>query len=1306
MAEDPQLAPTAVPVTTLKRLDEASLANEGLSKLLNFFNPLYLGFKADEKIIQLNIPFIQGEGDQINFYDLHLQAELPERSSTPPLSIADLDALVDEIVVWLRQHADEYPLILDTVRQEIFNIPLLRGENTVIVADLLQEDRLKELEVKVALLLAAIQRQLGQPVTVAEEDTVADTSAEATTTADDGTQAGAVAAAAAALVVGQGSATDQASGETATDQATESTPTQSPREPQVIVPDIPQRFQPQDWARIGPYEKQVYAYKAISVHSGFLYNQIRSYVYNVYGLDPAEYGNFPPYLEYELRQAIIQQLYQLNPEELKTLDRFTLGRSIFEKLILRNPRTLALIETHIVQNVKPKDQAKLVGNMDPLQVWAQASEAEKTAFARQIAAGVETVAKSQDQATDESNKVASSESFANLETAASLKLFSRGLVESDNEFIQSVQTVRGIEQTEALKIRHLVTSYIQTTGLDPEVFLQNRSAHELSTLFQVPIRNDLTPEELNHLKIAITAYWQYQLQQLAALTKNTIQPDKELVEAVNNNTLTEENLVHLAADTVQFDVESSQENIDPRLYAIASLVGPVANLPETDLTALRLQLRDLYNGNDAQVNTALSQIQVIQKAQQADMAAHLSQNLTAKDLSVLYHRSPAPPQPKSETGEPVEVTENYIERLSLDQRREIAESVLSVYTIQNAYLALNDYIDEQLNLEAAAAGMTAVALSEELAQDYFNQTYLASPDVTAVQRPGNRLMSSVRRGRQGGATARMRQLRQARQSFKRVATLGKTARALKAGSTLLAPTPAGLAGAAIGGLLGATGNKEAGDKIQTAITIGTIVGGIGSAIGGVMAALGPVAVFIGGAILGPAAFGAVSSALKGFGSLANSTFVQPVLGTGAAAGTPLTASGLASMAKPAAGLGAAEAGIGAAEAGTGGLGASAGAAGAGGGIIGNFSIAPVATVGAVGGTMVAAAIVSITSQATFLNPMDATIGTGDTAKLEITKRVSPSSDIQANQEITYTLLIRANTSEEEGAITEITVEDELEDGKIQPNSIVLSNLTPPTSCVVDNLKISCTLPDLSSGQTVEISYTARTLNDPSIIQPDGKTPIQNLAFVRGMLNGEELRDDTSNTANSDGAAIANASFENVSKLGKGWWSFYNYHPDYPNLFDLAQWQNRGFGVPPCTTNCPSTYLEGGREATTGSPTAMYWCTWNVVHSYNNAGRPFVNPASPGAVLGVGGMRQWFTTNGIHIENPTYQDIQVGDVAFFGKGDRFSAHVAIVGRVSPVSVTTYDSNNYRIDVTYSIGPDGRPQPLGSSGVTLNGVGRLR
>lgn len=1068
MAEDPQLAPTAVPVTTLKRLDEASLANEGLSKLLNFFNPLYLGFKADEKIIQLNIPFIQGEGDQINFYDLHLQAELPERSSTPPLSIADLDALVDEIVVWLRQHAEEYPLVLETVRQEIFNIPLLRGENTVIVADLLQEDRLKELEVKVALLLAAIQRQLGQPVTVAEEDTVADTAAGATTTADDGTQAGAVAAAAAALVVGQGSATDQASGETATDQATESTPTQSPREPQVIVPDIPQRFQPQDWARIGPYEKQVYAYKAISVHSGFLYNQIRSYVYNVYGLDPAEYGNFPPYLEYELRQAIIQQLYQLNPEELKTLDRFTLGRSIFEKLILRNPRTLALIETYIVQNVKPKDQAKLVGNMDPLQVWAQASEAEKTAFARQIAAGVETVAKSQDQATDESNKVASSESFANLETAAGLKLFSRGLVESDNEFIQSVQTVRGIEQTEALKIRHLVTSYIQTTGLDPEVFLQNRSAHELSTLFQVPIRNDLTPEELSRLKIAITAYWQYQLQQLAALTKNTIQPDKELVEAVNNNTLTEENLVHLAADTVQFDVESSQENIDPRLYAIASLVGPVANLPETDLTALRLQLRDLYNGNDAQVNTALSQIQVIQKAQQADMAAHLSQNLTAKDLSVLYHRSPAPPQPKSETGEPVEVTENYIERLSLDQRREIAESVLSVYTIQNAYLALNDYIDEQLNLEAAAAGMTAVALSEELAQDYFNQTYLTSPDVAAAGGPGDRLMSSVRRGRQGGAIQRMRQLRQARQSFKRAATLGKTARALKAGSTLLAPTPAGLAGAAIGGLLGATGNKEAGDKIQTAITIGTIVGGIGSAIGGVMAALGPVAVFIGGAILGGGTLGAVSSALKGFGSLANSTFVQPVLGTGAAAGTPLTASGLASMAKPAAGLGAAEAGIGAAEAGAGGLGTGAGATGTSGGIIGNFSIAPVATVGAVGGTMVAAAIVSITSQATFLDPARFAEIVGESSPyVEVTKTVNPSVvENNTTFSATYTITI---SPKENYVVTPLP--DETTDVFTYVGGEALT-LTAP----IEDIKQQLGSEPINPGESRQITYTVENIS--------------------------------------------------------------------------------------------------------------------------------------------------------------------------------------------------------------------------------------
>jgi hypothetical protein len=111
------------------------------------------------------------------------------------------------------------------------------------------------------------------------------------------------------------------------------------------------------------------------------------------------------------------------------------------------------------------------------------------------------------------------------------------------------------------------------------------------------------------------------------------------------------------------------------------------------------------------------------------------------------------------------------------------------------------------------------------------------------------------------------------------------------------------------------------------------------------------------------------------------------------------------------------------------------------------------------------------------------------------------------------------------------------------------------------------------------------------------------------------------------------------------------------------------------------------------------------------------------------MRKYFRTQqeyvGVYLENddgsntsisdsqlkgsrPKIQDAKIGDVAFLQKGSisnyDLDAHVAIVINITSTSITTCDSNNYAIRVTYAVNPStGAIEPLGS--IYINGFGRL-
>ncbi|MEN8253119.1 MAG: hypothetical protein ABFQ62_01945 [Patescibacteria group bacterium] len=200
-----------------------------------------------------------------------------------------------------------------------------------------------------------------------------------------------------------------------------------------------------------------------------------------------------------------------------------------------------------------------------------------------------------------------------------------------------------------------------------------------------------------------------------------------------------------------------------------------------------------------------------------------------------------------------------------------------------------------------------------------------------------------------------------------------------------------------------------------------------------------------------------------------------------------------------------------------------------------------------------------------------------------------------------------------------------------------------------------------------------------------------------------------------GDDVADASWEIVSGLQRGWWGFFNYHTEYPQHFMENEYRitpdengNSATNILPCPDanyeddTCP----DAEKSAQMGAPNIMFWCTWNVIYSFEAAGTPI-----PSHLTGVGGMRNWFIENGTHITDPNIDQIKRGDVAFFEKdterGFDYSAHVAIVGVIDVAkngdgTITTYDSNNIKEEMTYTV-TDGVIE--GKGRIRLNGVARL-
>ncbi len=171
--------------------------------------------------------------------------------------------------------------------------------------------------------------------------------------------------------------------------------------------------------------------------------------------------------------------------------------------------------------------------------------------------------------------------------------------------------------------------------------------------------------------------------------------------------------------------------------------------------------------------------------------------------------------------------------------------------------------------------------------------------------------------------------------------------------------------------------------------------------------------------------------------------------------------------------------------------------------------------------------------------------------------------------------------------------------------------------------------------------------------------------------------------------IAKTAIEISNGLEQRWWKYYNYHPNWPELFDFELYNS----YTPKTGESILGYAEPdyfvalkkrGRERNGAD---LFWCTWLVVKTYQENSLPVSTN------LSVHGMRgEWPTkvNEVIKNENLDAEEIPLGSAVFIGVENPESGddHVAIACNIDLNSdgtgtFTTCDSNNFRTQVNYNI-----------------------
>lgn len=146
----------------------------------------------------------------------------------------------------------------------------------------------------------------------------------------------------------------------------------------------------------------------------------------------------------------------------------------------------------------------------------------------------------------------------------------------------------------------------------------------------------------------------------------------------------------------------------------------------------------------------------------------------------------------------------------------------------------------------------------------------------------------------------------------------------------------------------------------------------------------------------------------------------------------------------------------------------------------------------------------------------------------------------------------------------------------------------------------------------------------------------------------------------------------ANSLVPGFWGYYNKTCIYPNLFDEEEY---AVHPNPCiggSTNNPPQ-CSGTAEGIN-----MFWCTWLVIKSTNEAGFDMPTSYNGGSMIYVPTMIDWFKNQNRFLNSDTpASQIPVGSAMFFlgdpGTGGGTGHHVGIIVKVTQDYVTMVQSN---------------------------------
>ena len=251
-------------------------------------------------------------------------------------------------------------------------------------------------------------------------------------------------------------------------------------------------------AALTPGQRSLVEYQHLSLQAAFLQNQIAVQFFTLYGIPgpDAVFSQFPPLLQYQLRRAILNELFSLNPELLTGANRFKLGHDIFERIIRQNPGLLLQTQLFLLQYAqqqtnRPELEKTLSVIQQDINNLQHPSPETLTQYSNHLY---------QNFRGDENfEKVAVDSEFL-----VRNGFFQHGLATQGKEFTQSLSAFK-IEAHEALNLQVFIHSGIASHH-DPEPFLY-------TYLFQ--FRDRLSTREQRDLFQTSVHYWLSQRTTLA-----------------------------------------------------------------------------------------------------------------------------------------------------------------------------------------------------------------------------------------------------------------------------------------------------------------------------------------------------------------------------------------------------------------------------------------------------------------------------------------------------------------------------------------------------------------------------------------------------------------------------------------------------------------------------------------------------------------------------------------------------------------------------------------------------------------------